>query len=486
MITQVIQRVLWRFQARPGRAQNCALARSQLGLFCDWDVSAPAMEAIEQHLKACRACAREYEKIGELRRLFDEAHPHPALMMSTPDQRTADIMGYIRKHEKLPTTASMLPASRENLEKPAPFTRLIQRPALAAVACFLLALSLPVFAYLVTAYWDWSASHVALAPTATAALEETKSFYRTDKGTLPGMVEEESGITSSDLISDPAHQIAGMDAMLEPELAMARVEAMLPHTEEEYEAWARREYPHIMWLYDVLMGQIPTSPADSPSGRTVSFGTDDSGAPVIMLPDDEGNVTMFTFPLPAGWSKSKPLWDGMPANIPDWAERLYADTPQLERPTGWRALIIYSAEVFKFDYPTTIEQPNSEARIGALEAAAAILKENHGATSSPCIYFKDPPENYIPHLALHCNLAERTLLFLIAASDLIDRPAWQDVSDCLRHTLILNSPDSKCLSDGLLSGQIEMALGFRQKCLPENCPRIPKRETEVACQQVVH
>ena len=51
-------------------------------------------------------------------------------------------------------------------------------------------------------------------------------------------------------------------------------------------------------------------------------------------------------------------WNGVPANVPEWAERLYADTPEPERPTGWRALLIYSGGIFKFDLPETLDEPN--------------------------------------------------------------------------------------------------------------------------------
>ena len=35
-------------------------------------------------------------------------------------------------------------------------------------------------------------------------------------------------------------------------LAILEAEALLPHTDQELEAWARREYPDVMWLYDIL------------------------------------------------------------------------------------------------------------------------------------------------------------------------------------------------------------------------------------------
>ena len=159
------------------------------------------------------------------------------------------------------------------------------------------------------------------------------------------------------------------------ELVRAQVEAMLPQTEEQYETWARREYPHIMWLYNVVTHEglsqanapetdacvdCPTSPPDSPAGRLVSFDITEEGHPSITLPDAEGknvalcavvqNGNMVLLPtssaLPPSascssgfFSSEKKSWDGVPVHIPEWAQRLYANTPASGHPTGWRALL---------------------------------------------------------------------------------------------------------------------------------------------------
>jgi hypothetical protein len=51
-------------------------------------------------------------------------------------------------------------------------------------------------------------------------------------------------------------------------------------------------------------------------------------------------------------------WGGVPASIPDWAQRLYANTLEPERPTGWRALHVYSGEIFRFHFPEALDEPN--------------------------------------------------------------------------------------------------------------------------------
>jgi len=51
-------------------------------------------------------------------------------------------------------------------------------------------------------------------------------------------------------------------------------------------------------------------------------------------------------------------WDGVLANIPDWAQRLYANTPESERPVGWRARLVYSGEIFRFHFPEALDESN--------------------------------------------------------------------------------------------------------------------------------
>ena len=77
-------------------------------------------------------------------------------------------------------------------------------------------------------------------------------------------------------------------------------------------------------------------------------------------PGQRGNGEAFGLPaticLPI--DRNTIPWGGVPASIPDWAQRLCAGTPEPERPTGWRALHTYSGEIFKFDLPKNLEEPN--------------------------------------------------------------------------------------------------------------------------------
>jgi len=77
------------------------------------------------------------------------------------------------------------------------------------------------------------------------------------------------------------------------------VEAALPRDDRELEAWARREYPHVFWVHDVLRE---------------NFG-----------------------------------YDG-----------------------AWRDLLVGSAEVFRFDFPKSVGEPNCRPRIQSIEAVARV------------------------------------------------------------------------------------------------------------------
>ncbi len=65
-------------------------------------------------------------------------------------------------------------------------------------------------------------------------------------------------------------------------------------------------------------------------------------------------------------------WDGVLAKIPDWAQRLYANTPESERLVGWRARLISSGEIYKFDWPETLDEPNRIPIAEAMQWALPI------------------------------------------------------------------------------------------------------------------
>lgn len=204
-----------------------------------------------------------------------------------------------------------------------------KRP-LALAASLLLMVALPVLAVVgVQKFYDTSGSDEGstaammqdspqTVPSAPASLDTpgTASPIEPLLDSAPDDIDSTIGIS--------------LDTLTEKAEIQLELAALLPDTDEEYEAWARKEYPHIMGLYDILTEVDEKDP------------------------------------------RSKPLWDGVPVNIPPWGQRLYAEVPEDERPAGWRALLIYSGEVFKFDWPTSICEANCKPTFHAQQRAAAI------------------------------------------------------------------------------------------------------------------
>ena len=116
---------------------------------------------------------------------------------------------------------------------------------------------------------------------------------------------------------------ADLNKQIETATVDAQVQMLLPHSEAQWEAWARKEYLHIMWVYDVL-----TKP---------KYGIN---------------------------------WDGKPVNIPEWAKKVWTD--EATCPTGWRALMCYSGEVLNSDYPEAVDAPNVRPTIQTMKIAAEI------------------------------------------------------------------------------------------------------------------
>jgi len=199
-------------------------------------------------------------------------------------------------------------------------------------ACFVL-LALPALAYLVPLAWKAvfvpapSSQRDTISTIPGACTPREVGSFASAKGKTPAAAEtaRDKQLSLTPLPAWPPTLDPALSRAIGDFVAKAQVEAMLPRTETAYEAWARKEYPHVLWLYDVL-----TRP---------EYGI---------------------------------CWNGEPVNIPAWAERLYAGTPAQNRPQGWRALLIYSGEIFRFDYPTALGEPNVQPRIEAVQLAAAV------------------------------------------------------------------------------------------------------------------
>ena len=235
-------RGLWaRAQARLGRAPSCAWVQERLGAYYDWDLPSGALRAVEDHLQHCSDCARAWAAAEQVRSSVTEETLLAHGMLRASRERAAAVMGRIRVHEVGHVAAHGIPG-------PVLSRRRICWLAGASLA----AAALPVVGKQVLRALLGSGQR-SVGPDARHGVGPQLA-----PGTAP----------ASDATMDPRDNIVAMPSSptrsLEPglpgglgqQLDMAivkvEIEAILPHTDEELEAWARREYPHIMWLYDVL------------------------------------------------------------------------------------------------------------------------------------------------------------------------------------------------------------------------------------------
>ena len=349
---QELRRLYLRYRAEERRASASPCPDHMLiASYVDGMATPDEVARVEEHLLHCEDCREGVANLREM--LADPVEPEP-LPPAMLERIKAVVLRAVeeenrkkresRKSCQISTAQTKRhpgPSSPEGLAGWFPWRRRSPessqtRPRFGvrylAAACFLL-LALPALAYLVPLAWK-----AVFAPAASSQRDTTSTTpgactprevesFASVKGKTPGAAEtaRDKQISLTPLPAwsptlDPALNKAIGDLAVK-----AQVEAMLPRTETAYEAWARKEYPHVLWLYDVL-----TRP---------EYGI---------------------------------CWNGEPVNVPAWAARLYAGTPAENRPNGWRALLIYSGEIFRFDYPTAPGEPNVKPRIEAVQLAAAV------------------------------------------------------------------------------------------------------------------
>lgn len=291
--------------------------------------------------------------------------------------------------------------------------------SLAIAASLLLMVALPVLA-VVGAQKFYNMSDIAEGSTAAMMQDSPRSVLPWPASLdNPGVASPvEPLLDSAPNDNDSAIEPLLLDTLTEKAEVQLELAALLPDTEEEYEAWARKEYPHIMGLYDILTDVDEKDP------------------------------------------RSKPLWDGVPVNIPPWGQRLYAEVPEDERPTGWRALLIYSGEVFKFDWPIDLGDAKCEPTLVALQRTAvvtgfalkysgnigddllrspradgrsdgmqhfAILPLEAGAVNWE-IRMQDMPDSYAACLVGDVPLATSTLQYFARSSNLVQVPLLDGIT----------------------------------------------------------
>jgi hypothetical protein len=296
-----------------------------LAAFIDGNLRGEELRQVEAHLAACRDCALSVEEVRE-----DLTEPLEPIPPEESERFVAFALAAVQREWDARNERNAK-AQRER-DRARQASRLRRFAAVAACFAALLAIS-AVGQSLHVLQSDSVARQKSVA---SVASREGNASLPGGEATSParplGSMASTAGGTGNRAAyraKQPASREPLADADVQKTIdelvAQAEVDAMLPHTDAEYEAWARQEYPHIMWLYDVL-----TQP---------QYGME---------------------------------WNGEPANVPAWAERLYAEVSAADRPRGWRALVVYSGEALNFDYPTEPGQPNVRPRLESVQLAAAV------------------------------------------------------------------------------------------------------------------
>jgi anti-sigma factor RsiW len=498
-----------RFCLLRGEAPGCDWVRIRLTAYdlCDVRLSEREYAVIDAHLAKCAACAREYAEIQDAHEAIAEfLYPDECLTVD-PEAMARSVIAESRARERFRGAAAD--------GRP----RRFRSVAALATAALLLIIAAPVLAYVGHAVWEAvtgsADKEIAFVESSSPVVRSVGSdgSDRSEAVGSPAASESDPAATAADTIE--ATLGAVLDRMAEEAFIKAEVEAMLPHTEEEYEAWARQEYPHIMWLYDVLASKEGTdaseasperrrvcpffgngdSPPNSPAGRLVTFATDDNGNPTITLPDTEGNMVTLcairgeTGTVPSERSEtglspastqivlnvpSEP-WDGMAVNVPDWAQRLYADVPESQRPTGWRALLIYSGEVFKFDHPQSLDEPNCVPTAGAIQAAAAVAAlaidagetpDERDADFTEHVAAAQIPRDYVDALASDIPRAKLTVTYVLVSALTVGMPQFDGLSEAGRAALSeLLAPDGNACQQTSIARALSCVVEARRDCL---------------------
>jgi hypothetical protein len=293
--------------------------------FIDGNLRGEELRQVEAHLAVCRDCALAVEELRE-----DLAEPLEPIPPEESERFVAFAMAAVqRQWDARNERNAKAKRDRERARRVSRFRRFA-----AVAACFVAVLAISVVAHRQYMLRSDSAGRHESAASATSrdsgaslpGTEATGSAWSVaSAASSAGAPGEQAAYRAKQPASQELLADADVQKDLDELLAQAEVDAVLPHTDAEYEAWAREEYPHIMWLYDVL-----TKP---------EYGIE---------------------------------WNGDPVSVPTWGERLYADVPPAERPKGWRALVVYSGEALRFDYPTDPGQPNVRPRLEAIQLAAAV------------------------------------------------------------------------------------------------------------------
>lgn len=419
-LSNLVSTSVARTRVRLGPQSRCEWVRERMGAYYQWDLIEAEFRAVSRHIGECPECARVWRETEQtLAQLEASSSVGEALTSFPADDFLAATMDRIGQYEADQAAKTVQRQQRAQSWGEMLFPR-ISMPRLAAVS--MLALSVSAMAYFAPQVWR-QFSRPQQDPVAVFSQKPV-----VDTGSRVVVAPPSATACQPKLAAAPqsllAERVFGSQISAEIDNMTADVQGgmLLPHTEAEWEAWAREEYPHVMWVYDVLT-----------------------------LPEYGIN------------------WDGKPVNVPEWANCVWVD-PAI-RPTGWRALVCYSGEILKFDCPSTVYEPKVKPTIRAMTLASAVsgyeleLTESHGL-ALPDVEFCDldlgghnrdaafaqffkmgsngtspktaAPENFeqftLPQLSIYAGLVaadpartERVLRYVATSSQLMPNATWRDV-----------------------------------------------------------
>jgi len=270
----------------------------------------------------------------------------------------------------------------------------------AAMAALLLAVAIPAIACL--------AAYGILAHRAPAPGRSATVLMTTPSSTCPEPKK-------------PAQRPAGLSALIDQKLSSAAQQALaesgLPQTAEQQAAWARKEFPHVMDLYNLIKS----------GGSPIVILTVSNR--VMVMPAaraaDLNALAKYELVAPGGGG-----WDGVAVWAPEWAQYVYAGSAL---PSGWQALLVLSGEVFKLDCPRSLQDHNVNPTIQGALAAGAVAGWAARQDAALLSLQLPPPSSavtpeYVSVLASNLELAQSVVAYVAVSSELVQTPAFAEIA----------------------------------------------------------
>ena len=290
-------RWLFSFLRRPGgkprsRESACHWCRQHLGAFYRWDdsLSDAELSEIERHVNACSECGKIWDEF--------RANQGRVVEAALPSFDKERVLGSILR--EIGPCAEPETRERQGYFPPNGWSL--------RLACVCLALvAIPVLAKIGLEFAKTNEvspkAAIQSALDSPAPADSTANTER-DKVVVPQL---ESDCARTTIDSDPSE----LELLNLPEEDVERtlLLATLPHGDEQLEEWARKEFPHVMWLYDELRELDDTLSWQDllvRSGEIYRFDWP--------IAPDEPNVlprlsALVRFAEAAGW-KAEIVWEG--------------------------------------------------------------------------------------------------------------------------------------------------------------------------------